>query len=740
MRIFSSTVLALCVWAAASAGAADSRTSSSAVAAPDGRVGLTYTTSWIGNSFSGKSQWVLQDVANLYVDADGTVFTNVPWDEAGGNVQEYRDGKLIAMARHTHGWGYEGGEAVAANAKYLFVEQTVGNEGGGLKGSSWPAKGFTWSGVSRRLRGDISRGAPFEGGRGKEGAVLPGSFLPVIEAPEAKRGEGRARATIRGLAATADRLFVSSPFDDTVKVYDTETMRPVAQWKVERPDRISLAPDGRLWVLQRPARDGESWRVLCLGADGQPLPPQIEFERGVSPSAMCFDRTGRLLVADSGPDQDIKIYDLTGGRPKAAGTFGVRGGIFGEPVRGRAGERRFNRPRGIGADARGNVYVASSGSVAGGSTVLECYAPDGKLVWRVTGLTFVDLADLDPASDVDIYTKEEHFTLDYAKAPGHEWSYRGYTVDALRYPDDPRLHLAPTHVWVRQIEGRKLLFVSDMTGEFLHVYRFNEPTDGEIAIPSALFARRHIQRADGYPPHQPAAGGWLWRDANGNGRIDADEYTAMGDKDGGGMPEPDERGSIWSIGKGTIRCVPLSGFDTNGVPSWDVSKARQWQKPAELDEVRRVRYLPAQDLMLVGGNRGDDHNQHWKPMGPVLCAYDQWSTGHPALRWKSVLPYEKGARGHESAEPISFDVAGDYVFVAYTRGLAREGMKYAFVKMYRLSDVGFVGDFVPERELGEVGLLDLVESVRANRRSNGEYVVFLEDDAKAKVVMFRWKP
>ena len=94
---------------------------------------------------------------------------------------------------------------------------------------------------------------------------------------------------------------------------------------------------------------------------------------------------------------------------------------------------------------------------------------------------------------------------------------------------------------------------------------------------------------------------------------------------------------------------------------------------------------------------------------------------------------------HESAEPISFDVAGDYLFAAYTRGLKEEGIKYAFVKVYDLSNGSFVGNLVPERELGEVGLLDLVESVSAARRSDGEYVIFLEDDAKAKVVMFRWK-
>ena len=85
-------------------------------------------------------------------------------------------------------------------------------------------------------------------------------------------------------------------------------------------------------------------------------------------------------------------------------------------------------------------------------------------------------------------------------------------------------------------------------------------------------------------------------------------------------------------------------------------------------------------------------------------------------------------------------VAGEYVFVAYTRGLKADGLKYAFVKVFTLATGAAVGNLVAEKELGEIGLLDIVQSVRAVRRSNGEYVVFLEDDDKAKVVMFRWQP
>jgi hypothetical protein len=699
---------------------------------------LQYTTSWVGNSFSGRTQWAPQDIDDLYVEPDGTLFTNIPWEEGGANVQQYKDGKFVRSAFHTHGWGYEGGQAVAANSKYVFIAQTVENEGGGLKGNSWPAKGLNWSGVSRRLRSDISKAAPFEGGRGKEGDVLHGCFLPVAEAPEQAFRRG-GHGAIRGLSATGECLFVSSPLDDSVKVFDAETLKPIRSWKVQRPDKICLDRAAHLWALQRPDAGGH-WKALCFSQNGELLGPTIDFDAATQPSALCGDSRGRLLVTDDGPDQQIKIYEGLDQSPRLAGTFGVKGGILAGPVPGRFGDGRFNAPKGIGVDGAGNTYVASSGSVDGGSTVLECYAPDGRCLWRIMGLTFVDLAALDARSDTELYTKEEHFTLDYARDAGQEWSYRGYTVNRFKYPDDPRLHLEPTHVWVRRIDGQKVLFVTDMTGDFLHAYRFDEQRDGEVAIPCALFSRRHVQRPDSYPPNQPDKGEWLWRDRNGNGAIDPDEFQTNGGTDAGGPYEPDEQGSIWSVGGDGIRRIPIQGLGPYGVPSWDYAKARLWPRPDEFDQVRRVHYLPAQDVMLLGGNRGKDHNQHWKPMGPVLCCYDHWSTDQRRLRWQVLLPYETGAHGHESAEPISFDVAGDYLFAAYTRGLKEQGIKYAFVRVYDLADGSLVGNLVPERELGEVGLLDLIESVSAARRPNGEYVVLLEDDAKAKVVMFRWRP
>ena len=354
------------------------------------------------------------------------------------------------------------------------------------------------------------------------------------------------------------------------------------------------------------------------------------------------------------------------------------------------------------------------------------------------GLEFVDLADLDPASERDVFTKEEHFAMDWTKPAGQEWSYQGYTVNPLKYPHDPRLHFDTTHVWVRRLAGRPFLVRFRHDGRVPARLSFQPADRRRDGHPLALLAKRHIHSKDGYPPHQPEKGQWLWRDRNADGRMDRRRVPVRSGRDARGIPVPDERGNIWYADGGRCAACPCTASTSAACRSGICAQVRLFPRPAEFDEVRRLHYLPAADVMLLGGNRGPDHNQHWKPMGPVLACYDRWSTDERRLRWRIVLPYEKGSQGHESAEPISFDVAGDYVFAAYTRGLQADGVKYAYVKVFTLAAAAAVGNLVAEKELGEIGLLDIVHSVRAVRR-NGEYVIFLEDDAKAKTVMFRWR-
>jgi hypothetical protein len=112
---------------------------------------LSYPTSWYGNTFGTADKWVQMAAGAMFVAADGTCYLNCFWDEAGREVGMYRDGDVVGIAGHTHGWGYNGGYAVTANGRYLFIAQVVDNEGGG---SSPPTPG------RRRARsGTASRAA-----------------------------------------------------------------------------------------------------------------------------------------------------------------------------------------------------------------------------------------------------------------------------------------------------------------------------------------------------------------------------------------------------------------------------------------------------------------------------------------------------------------------------------------------------------------------------------------------------
>lgn len=699
---------------------------------------LEAVTSWIGNSYGGAKQWVQQDIRALAVMTDGTVFTNVEWDEAGGNAGEFRDGALIRYGKHTHGWGNGGGEAVAANSRYVYLAVSMSNEGGGLKDpDTWPPKDSKWFGISRRLRSDISQGAPFEGGKGGKGDTLKGAFRVVAEVPD------KAKKPIAGLAANDAQLFVTDTAGNAVKVYDAETMKFIHEWKVERPGPLALDVTGGLWMLQRKT-DALPASLVCFDMNSGDLRATYIFGHEFSPLAFCVARDGRIFCADNSAAQQIRIFTPARDQMLSeAGTFGERGGIAsGRP--GAFGDRKLNHVTALGLDSKDNIYIAQDAQSGGGGTVLESYRlADGGLNWRLFGLTFVDMADVDDASDTDVFTKEEHFRLDYAKPAGHEWSYAGFTIDALQFPQDPRLHLWSAGAWVRHIGGARVLFVNDMNADWLQVYRFDEKTSGEVAIPSGFFAKKHLKRDDNWPPNQPDKGEWLWRDANGNGAFDAGEFATHGEADAPAAQGwwVDRQGGIWlaTETKG-LRYFPCSGLDAHGNPQWDFATMQTFPHPAGFREVKRLRYDAASDTLYLGGTTAEDKNQHWKPMGPVLARYDGWLHGDKKLRWQVKLPYAHGAAGHESCEPMGFDVAGDFIFVPIVGASKKEGVKTGRVEVFRASDGRAVGHFEPGEEVGEVGLQDIRETLTAHRRADGEYVVLLEDDFKSKVVMYRWKP
>jgi len=50
-----------------------------------------------------------------------------------------------------------------------------------------------------------------------------------------------------------------------------------------------------------------------------------------------------------------------------------------------------------------------------------------------------------------------------------------------------------------------------------------------------------------------------------------------------------------------------------------------------------------------------------------------------------------------------------------------------------------LGTLSPQN-IGRFGCVDMPASISAYKRSNGEYLIFVEEDGFIKVVMYRWCP
>ena len=402
------------------------------------------------------------------------------------------------------------------------------------------------------------------------------------------------------------------------------------------------------------------------------------------------------------------------------------------PQVGRDGPLRFNRLTGVSEDAAGNIYVAANGA----GTVLESYAPTGKRLWRLLGLEFIDTPDADPASDgQNVYTKEEHFVLSYAKKSlGSEWTYQGCTVDRFRFPDDPRLHTSPTSAFTRRIGGKLFLFTTDMYADTLTISRFDRAAHGEVAVPAGCFAKHHLK--GDWPPHQPETGEWIWRDGSGDGAMQAGEFFSRP----ADAPESwgwcvDSRGGVWqATNRDGIRHFPCAGLDEHGCPRYSYATMETVPMPPQFTELCRIEYRPETDTLFLAGYTKDHPHLggEWGAAGTEVLRYDNWSQGNrdPALR--IMLPND----GKQDAQLFikAMCVAGDYLFAAESRSPER-------VFVYNLRTGDFAGIMQPGAAVGRSsGWIDTPYGIRAIKRSTGEYEIFVEEDLDAKVILYRWKP
>ncbi len=668
---------------------------------------LSYRTSWAGNTFGGPSKWVQSNVQSMYVSPDGHVFTDSYWDESGREAGVYKDGDAVANPGYTHGWGNFGGKAVAANTNYLYIGARMDSQGGTLVDpNTWPPQGTYWYGISRRQVSTPGAGAPFSGGKGGSGGTLYSSFLIVSTVAEGTD------AAISGMFANDSRLFVSNAYNNEVRIYDASSMAFLGSFPVTNPGPLVLDGNGTLWIVQM-ATSTSGPKVVHYTTAGAQLPDQIT--AAANPTALAIDNQGRLLVADAGPSQQILTFSISSG-PVQVASFAVPGGM----------------PVGVGSDVNGSLYVCLG--VAG--VDIRKYS-SGSLIWRVLGLVFDETAVADASTDgADVYTQSEHYAMDYTQSNGQEWSYRAPTIDPLHYPTDPRLafpneRISP--VQVRTIQGRKYLFMG--ATQHCAIYRFQ----GETAVPSVMFAVKDLSSA--VPGFQPPSGHWMWRDLNGDGNIQNNEFL---DADGGydfdvwGW-EMDRNGDIWRVGESSgLYKFPLQGVDGYGNLIYSRATAIPFGTIAPFTQMERARYFADTDTMYISGYTvaNPKTGTEWGGAGREVARYDNWSTGNRNPRWRVVLPYPDP---NNYGFVKSWAVAGQRLFAGMlnSQGLAETSNAHNLY-VYDTGAGAALGEILPGPEIGQsIGWLDITDALSAYQRSTGEYVVLMEEVAWEKVVLYR---
>ena len=686
-----------------------------------------HSVSWIGNSFSGgDAGWVPQDVQDIFVAADGMVFTTVGWEEHRGNIAVIEDGRIVQQSAHWKSGGIDRlvGDTITANDKYVFFATgTPGGHDGKVLGTT----------LARRDRANVAQ----------------------------RKGELRAPldVRIRGLAVRGDRVFAACE-DNRVRVFD-DVLRPLGQWEASSPGEMAADVRGWLWVI-----DTAQSVVRCYESDGRPLPMRVELPAGAIPTDVAVTHDDRLLVADGGRRRQVYLFRNIESTPTLDRVIGVEGGVFAGPTPGRFGDDRFVSPVGVGADAEGNIYVACGpyAKTHGGTTIIRCFAPQGgkaanqtvlphpaenplpvvagvladqmrspsvvqyRLKWQVMSTQWLDTVDFDRgAAGTTLFGCRHRYSLDLGRPVGSQWAVEALTVDPDRYPNDPRLSTAAIGgVWHRRLGKRSYLYAPDMNGGNLYVFRFDPEREGEAAVFCAHFSTKE-----------------LWIDANENGAKDAGESEAAATGEcRGWYVEPD--GTVWQATlRGGLYEHPLMQQLPRGTTVYRLATRVAHPMPGPLTEIRRVQHVRDEGLVYLAGSTAEAKAQHWKPMGPNLLCYDR-RTKPWQLRWQMVLPHETGKGGHESFEPFDFAVEGDYIFVVYAGRLPSRGLPTGSVMVFDKRSRAYLGHMKPSgTRTGAVpmdALQDIVHSINVYRRPDGEYWVFIEDDGYTKNVLYRWRP
>jgi hypothetical protein len=545
---------------------------------------------------------------------------------------------------------------------------------------------------------------------------------------------------IENISVTKDgTVYTNSYWDEAHRPFGVYTKCNVIGNSNRNPNSLVATDcDGKTWTIKNPYMRFMHSKIAPVPTGD--LAPYIlcsdgrEIRSFVDPTAIAIDNQCRLMVADNGPDQNITVLDISGtGAPVFVKTIGDKGGALSGPKPGIIEPLKFWGIRGIGTDSVGNLWVANSGfpSQVGGGTDLRHFDTNLNMDCQMLGLAFVQSMDADPLNPTHIYSSGERYEMDYNVPAGDlqaHWKYAAQTLDPFRYPDDPRLDNSLESTFIRYIDGKKFMFLTNMYSEFLVVYRF----DGEIAVPCAFFSvawdgqwDKYKWQIDKRPKFNNAEGNrWMWRDNNGDGQVQKEEFTTynLGYPHIKGI-DIDKNGNVY-LGSRLLCYFAANGLDGNGVPNYSAANMVRTNSPFTYagGDMSRIKYVDETDVMYFGTGAGF-------PMFSDIIRYKNWSKGE---RIADTLKIGDNL--------VTFTADEKYIYVNRLMQGIYTG-KMAEIDIWDAETLEPVGYILPGAEVNYFsGMLDLMYGLQVSKLPSGERLLIAEEDYNGKNILYRWCP
>ncbi|QGZ65317.1 SMP-30/gluconolactonase/LRE family protein [Paraburkholderia acidisoli] len=613
-----------------------------------------YSTDWLANSYGSNATRVGSVARSMWVAPEGVIYTSSMWDENEGGIALYQNGQSLGSIGG-HG-DFQGG-AITGNTSSLFVAMQFNSTYGSGK-------------VGRYNRTSRARDL----------------LISVSDTTTERLAD-----VVTGLATAGSLLYASDFPGNRVRVFTTAGV-----WQrdigIAGPGALAVDAAGNLWVAQKSAG-----AVVEFGPNGDKR-NTIQLGATARPSSLYFDtQTAQLMIGDSGPDMNIKLYNVAGA-PIATGTFGVKGGYLNTAtgLKGQVGDKRFTRVAGIGKDSAGNLYVLNNpwgGSWdlgRDGGTDIHAYDGSGYLRWKLQSLNFEGNGAPDPGTDGVLFYGGTHV---YAGAAGG--TFVANTIDPVTYPSDPRINLADHErgehfAQVAYVNGHRILVAASQNPDTFYFFHFN-PQSGYIAIPDATM---------------PGAA------FNTTARV----------RDGFCL---DSKGDIWAgLDKtNVISHYPLTGFDASGQPVWGTPKTTPI--PRTISQLTRIIYLPESDTMILA--QGITGNTDWTAVGSRVEVYHGWLAGNTGTP-NPVITIS-------GANPKSITASGNELFVGYVHTVPNID---AFNLTTGKLDTTFTNSNPNAVYVGND--VDSMYGLRSFQRASGEYVVTKDNYNGSNLVVYRWTP